>query len=190
MASIVLAGGRSRRMGVDKALLRLDGQTLLERAVTVAAAVSAPVFVVADRAHRYSIANATVVADERPGEGPLGGILAGLRAAGAGCHLVVACDMPHLSAPLLTHLLDLCSAETDAVVPRLAGRPEPLCAVYAAAAAARLRAQLDSGERAVHRSLEALRVRWVEEDEIRRFDADLRSVENWNEPGDVARSGL
>src|SRR5690349_13497485 len=102
MAGIVLAGGRSERMGRDKALLQIDGISLVERAAQTLRAVADTVIVVADRPNKYVFDDGTpVLGDKYPGMGPLGGLLTGLDAAGAGCHFALACDMPFVQPELL-----------------------------------------------------------------------------------------
>src|ERR1051325_5807226 len=95
MAGIVLAGGKSSRMGCDKALLPWGETTLLNRTVSVVQEVSKRVIVVTDSANRYSLGGGAIaVGDNYPGTGPLGGIITGLESLPAGFHLVVAGDMP------------------------------------------------------------------------------------------------
>ncbi len=185
--AIVLAGGRSERMGQDKALLRVCGRTLLETVVAMLEPLVREVIVVADRADRYALSAARVVGDDYPQTGPLGGILTGLRELGAGSHLVVACDMPTLQPALLQLLLDAASSEWDAVVPEVGGRPEPLCAVYCDTAAEPLRRFLESGRRAVHLALTQIRTRRIPEAELRRLDPDLLTFTNLNTPPDLER---
>jgi molybdenum cofactor guanylyltransferase len=189
LAGIVLAGGQSRRMGLDKALLVMDGVSLVERAARVVSEVVSPVFVVAGCADRYSISGMTVIGDDRPGEGPLGGIVSGLRRAGPGFHVVVACDMPLLSIAVLKLLLARSNGH-DAAVPFIGCRPEPLCAVYGASCLEPFSRALDSGIRAVHKALESVTVARVEQMDLAAVDPRLESFANLNEPGDRERLGL
>lgn len=186
MAGIVLAGGQSRRMGRDKALLKVDGETLLDRAIRTMGETARPVFVVADEPNRYRLSDATVVGDEYPGAGPLGGIVTGLRCAGPGLHLVIACDMPFVRQELLA-LLQSRAAGHEAAIPWIGGRPEPLCAAYDFRCLAPFSRALAEGERAVHRVLGLISAVRVDESELRAIDPALTSFVNLNEPRDLMR---
>lgn len=125
----VVAGGRSLRMGRDKALLAWDGSTLLDHAVARLHAVCADVLILSGAGRRYTDRGLPVQTDAIPDAGPLGGIYTGLVALGPGTGLFLGVDLPFASVDLLRRLLDL-SVGHDAVVPLSAAGPEPLCAVY------------------------------------------------------------
>ena len=130
-AGYVLVGGRSSRMGRDKALLPYHGGVLAEfvaRAVKLAAGSA----VLVGNARRYGCVDYPTLPDLYPGEGPLGGILSALRNSTADWTLIVACNMPKVSAEFLTGLLDAAArTDADVLVPAgPSGRLEPLCAVY------------------------------------------------------------
>ena len=147
----VLAGGQSSRMGRDKALLELEGATLLRRAFDLLVSVCGAATVVGPRA-RYSSLGLPLIEDARQGCGPLAGIEAALAdcssRAAAPWALVVACDMPGLESDALAALLDEAAhaAGVHAVVPVSAdGRREPLCALYRPVALDAVRKQLETG---------------------------------------------
>ena len=185
--AIVLAGGRSERMGQDKALLPRNGLTLLETVVDTLRPLVGEIVIVADRTDRYGLPGCRTVGDAYLQTGPLGGILTGLIALGPGTHLAVACDMPALQPAVLRLLLDFATPEWDAIVPEIDGRPEPLCAVYAEAAIPALQLFLEGGGRALHRALETLRTLRISEAEIRRHDPSLLTFTNLNTPADLER---
>lgn len=182
-------------MGLDKAALRLGGESLLARAVRRLALVCRPVVVVAAPAEGYGDCPAPIVPDRWPGAGPLGGLATGLRAVtapGGGDATRVALvgvDMPFVAPALLEHLLVRAPA-WDAVVPLVGGRAQPLCAVYAPRVAAVAEKLLQRGRRAMHDLLVApgLRVAYVPEQVLRAYDPDLRSFFNINTPEDLARA--
>lgn len=186
MGFIVLAGGKSERMGRDKALLMRNGLSLLDHVLQVASEISRNIVVVADRADRYPLAIGRGVADRFPGAGPLGGVITGLEELGEGVHLAVACDMPSLQTPVLRCLLALAAEGADCAVPSVAGRLEPLCAAYSASALAPLRDCFEEGERALHRALSRLRLRTVSEAELRALDPELLCFHNINTPEEAA----
>ena len=183
----VMAGGQSRRLGRDKALLVVAGETLLARALRIVGQVTAEQFVIGPAERREQAPGIQVLADELPGSGPLGGIYTALRAARHEHLLVVACDMPFLNPALLRYLLSLGSGY-DVVLPRVDGRGEQLHAVYARSCIEPVAAQLESGDFKIDRFFERVRVRSVEEDELRRHDPDLRSFRNVNTPDDWAEA--
>jgi len=125
------------------------------------------------------------VGDRWPGEGPLGGLITGLEAAGEGVHFVCACDMPLLRRELVQLILDRADG-VDAVVPRAGGREHPLCAAYASACISPLMTAFASGERSVRRALAGLRVRWVVEEELAWADPLLESLRGVNTPEELA----
>lgn len=128
-AAFVLAGGKSSRMGVDKAFLEFRGQTLLQRAMNIAATVSDRVVIVGDPARFVEFG--TTVADIFPGCGPLGGIHAALMSSNAELNLILAVDMPSVSPQLLAFLF-AAAEDNEALitVPRAGNGLQPLCAIY------------------------------------------------------------
>ena len=187
VSGVVLAGGRSSRLGQDKALLSLpDGRSLIAHVVARLAPLVAEVVVVATDGERLGPLPARIVPDLFPDGGALGGIYAGLAAAREARSLVVACDMPLLRPGLLRHLLAL-PRDFDVLLPRLAdGQVEPLHAVYSKACLEPIRRQLAAGRLRIISFLGDVRVRYVEEAELRRFDPELRSLFNVNTPADLA----
>ncbi len=152
LAGIVLAGGRSSRMGRDKASLVFDGTPLLQRTIDALAAVVDEIVVV--RAPGQALPEATsarplrVVEDPVAGEGPLQGIATGLGAATAPVALVVGVDMPFLRPALLRLLGERVTPEHRWVLPIAQHRPQPLCSAFARDALAVVQAHLDAGDRA------------------------------------------
>lgn len=133
VTAFVLAGGKSSRMGQDKALLRhSSGTTLLEHVITIARSVADTVTLLASREKYSSIVQGIeIVEDVYRDCGPLGGIHAALASTSTDLNLVIATDMPNLNAELLRFIIDR-ARSTDRVVtiPRVGELPQPLCAVY------------------------------------------------------------
>lgn len=146
---LVLAGGRSRRMGRDKALLPRDGGTQLEHAAALLADVTDGVYVSvrADQADDPVRARFDHVVDRYDGIGPLAGILSALEQVPDADWLIVACDLPNLDRPTLEHLLAEAPDDAPLVAYRSSsdGLPEPLCALYRPAAADALRRHVADG---------------------------------------------
>ena len=164
MSGLVLAGGASRRMGRDKAQILFDSEPLVIRAVRILARVCTDVVVASGDGHRLDHLGVTQVADALPGAGPLAGIAAGLESARHDLVAVIAVDMPAASPAVLALLAGLWRGEA-AVVPVVAGRWEPLHAVWARSAAPGIVGCLQAGERRVMGALTALGARLVGEAE-------------------------
>ena len=178
-AGFVLTGGLSSRMGRDKALLPFQGGSLagfVARLVTQAAGSASLV----GSAQRHAVVGYPVIEDLYPGEGPLGGILTALQNTTADWNLIVACDMPRLSTPFLTRLLEAAAdSGCGALVPAgPSGLLEPLCAVYHRHSLAVLGAAFGSGVRKVATALEGARVTVLPVTEITHFQ-NVNTAEEW-----------
>jgi molybdenum cofactor guanylyltransferase len=188
--AIVLAGGRSARMGRDKATLPIGDTTLLERVVTQLHRSFSPLIVVAARqADQPAVIDAAardviLIRDEAAYQGPVHALRAGL-AAGAGEYAFVAsCDLPLVRAEVA---LKLCAMleDRDAVVARVGGRLQMLHAVYRRRRClTALEAMEARGERRLHAIVDQIRARIVEEAEMRLIDPALESFFNVNTPQD------
>ena len=172
-AGFVLAGGRSSRMGRDKAFLPLDGEPLAARGAELLGTVCQSVKLVGSRAHWVL----PVVPDEEPGSGPLGAVISALAQSGAEWNLVIACDMPALTRAFLEKLQARARAgSADCVVPRgSSGTLDPLCAAYRRSCEIPLRRAFGSGVRSLRDAL-----RWLNCDtwEV----ADAAALRNVNTP--------
>ena len=157
-AGYVLTGGRSSRMGRDKALLPFRGGTLAQRVARAVAEAAGSATLVGEP-DRYQGLGFPVISDLYPGEGPLGGIITVLRHTPADWNMVTACDMPAISAELLRPLLETAErSDADALVPvGPSGRLEPLCAVYHRRIAAELEGEFSAGVRKVAAALDRVR---------------------------------
>jgi len=184
----VLAGGQSSRMGSPKALLEIGGRTLIARAVHLLQSVCSPVTVIGNP-DSYRPLGLTAVADERAELGPLGGILTALALTRTDWNLVVACDLPYLSAEWLRYLAARAVRSSARVVlPQSASGAEPLCAVYHREAAATIRAAIGQGRLKVTRALEGLPIESVSPEEILPFDPRGLLFQNLNTPEDFERA--
>lgn len=165
-AGAVLTGGRSRRMGQDKALLAFGGRPLARRVADVLSAAGAdPVVAVGGDAAALRGAGLHVVPDRHPGDGPVGGILTALEAVpDALVVMVVACDLPDVAPLGIRRVVAALDArpEVEAAVPIAGGRLQPLHAAWRPSAAAALREVFEAGERSVTRAIGAVRAVTVE----------------------------
>jgi len=187
--AVVLAGGQSRRLGIDKALLSLGGAPLLQTVVERVSHLCRRVIVAVDRPGRYRRLGlaARFVADASPGLGPLAGLQSGLRACSTEYALVVACDLPFLNLELLRYMAGL-SRSYQALVPHSAGRDHPLHAVYARSCLPEVDALLAAGGGSMKELLDRLDVRRLDEGDLHRLDPDGLSLLNLNDKSDLARA--
>ena len=198
LSAAVLAGGQSRRMGTDKALLRLTpgGPTLIEMVLAAVRAVADDVFLVAND-DRLAHLGLRTVPDAFPGAGSLGGIYSAVEGAGESHCLVVACDMPFLSPPLLRALADT-PRDYDVLAPYLEvgtnrqggtkGVYETLHAIYGRAALPAMREQLVAARYRIVGFFPAVRVQAITEEAVRALDPQLRSFFNVNTPERLAEA--
>jgi molybdopterin-guanine dinucleotide biosynthesis protein A len=179
-AGFVLAGGLSSRMGRDKALLEIDGVPLVVRTAREVCRAAGSATLVAPP-ERYARLGWPIIADRRPGTGPLGGIETALSATTAEWNLVVACDMPHLRASFLTELLRQSQRRApDCLLVVRNGLPEPLLAVYRRTCLTAVAAALDAGVRKVTNALGSLQVIHFNIDDPL-LTVNLNSPEDWRE---------
>ncbi len=190
---LVLAGGKSSRMGTDKAFLDFHGQTLLERALAVMGAVCDQVMIVGDRAKfaEYdSPKYGAVVADIFPGCGPLGGIHAALAHSSAELNLMLAVDMPFVSAELLLFLWAAAEGEGNhaiVTVPRTGRGLQPLCAVYRRDFAAAAERALRAEKYKIDAAFSGVPLRVIEESELVEAGFSEQNFFNVNTPEDRLR---
>jgi molybdopterin-guanine dinucleotide biosynthesis protein A len=165
--------------------LQIDGRTILDRQRAVLTPRVAEVIISLAGPGPLAELGLRPVFDERSDAGPLAGVAAAFVASPRPWLLVVAGDMPHLVGAVLDALLAAAGDDVDAVVPRVGGYPEPLCALYGAGAQPVIEAHLARGERRTQSILAALRVAWLEEDVLRGLDPALATFTNVNEPAQV-----
>ena len=176
------------RLGRDKALEVVGESNLLQRVVSQLSPFKSDIFIViANGKFLPQFADYprfTIVTDIYPGRGALGGIHAGLAASNSFYNLVVAGDMPFLNQALLQYMVQV-SPGFDLVVPRVGELVEPLHAVYAKSCQAPIERLLNQGEVRVRALFALVKVRYIESDEISRFDPEHRSFFNVNTEADL-----
>lgn len=179
--AFILAGGASSRMGTDKSQLLLENQTFVERISATLQTVTDTIRLVGGSEN----SKLPTVADIYPQWGALGGLQAALSACRSDWAIVVACDLPLVTAELFRTLASL-RTDHDAVVPMQPdGRPQPLAALYRAeACAARATELIEAGRRRPLDLLQTVRTRWVAFAEIANLDQANRFFVNINTPDD------
>ena len=180
VSGVVLAGGRSTRYGKNKALVKLHGIPLIERVLDVMRPIFRHVIIITNTPDEYSYLELPMYQDIIKGLGPLGGIFTGLQVI-PNSGFFVACDMPFLNQGLIRHIVEI-KADFDVVVPRISGNMEALHALYGKGCQSKIEGLINSGIYQVFRFFNEVSVRYVDEDEVRIFDPDLRSFLNINSP--------
>lgn len=192
VSAIVLAGGRSSRFGRDKLAEPVDGRPLLDHAIEAVGPLGSEILVVAAPGAAPRLPpGATLIHDLVPFEGPLAGLLAGLRAASEPVVLVVGGDMPSLAGPVLEAMLkELETPAIDAVVLEHDGRPRPLpLVVRREPALAATQGLIERGERRLRALPEVLATHTLAEAKWRTLDPDARTVRDIDRPSDLDKIG-
>lgn len=187
LSGVILAGGKGRRMGTDKSRLMLGGETLVARAVRTLGALSDDVIVVTSTPEPLTGLGVRQAGDVMPGGGALSGIHAGLMAARHEFAVVIACDMPFLNLALLQHMASLAPGH-DAVVPWWQDEAETLHAIYSRNCLPAIEPILRRGGGRIVEFYSHIQIRYLEPEEIIRFDPEGLSFFNVNSPEDWARA--
>jgi molybdopterin-guanine dinucleotide biosynthesis protein A len=192
MTSIILAGGKASRLGRNKALEAIGRKSIIQWVVDRLATLSTEIIIATAHGERILCSSPTgikTVADVYPGKGPLVGIYSGLIASSSPRAIVVGCDMPFLSIGLLDYMSQV-SSIFDVVVPQTREKVEPLCAVYSSNCLASIHNLLERDELRLSELLNMVKVRYIEEDEIDRFDPEHLSFFNVNTQADLASARI
>ena len=183
MEGAIVAGGKSSRMGLDKALLEWEGKSLIQIAVDAVSAVCDKLTIIADNGERFLSLGLDIYPDKISGMGPLGGIYTALCVSESEKVFCVGCDMPFLDEDVIRGMLDI-AEESDVVVPYLDGGFHPLHAVYSRNCIKPIRDTLESASPRVIDFYDRVRVRSVGEDD---FPTLSYSLTNLNTPADVEK---
>jgi len=181
MTGIVLSGGENRRMGKDKAFLKIAGIPMIEHVLAALRSIANRVIIVTNSPRLYASYDASVIRDVSDKRGPLTGIYTGLLHSQDEYNFVVACDMPFLNSQLLSYMAGL-SEGYDVVLPRIDDFVEPLHAVYNRRLIPIIENHLQRDARQIKTVFKDVRVCYVSEREIDRFDPRRRSLKNLNTP--------
>lgn len=188
VTGVINAGGRSTRMGRDKAFLEIGGERLIDRAVRIFRALFAEVLIVTNTPELYRPLGLPMVADIFPGAGSLGGLYTGLSQAGRDYAFFAACDMPFLNPEFIRFMLAQ-RPGYDVVIPRT---PEegvhPLHAAYSKACLAPMERLIRAGRLKVIGFFPEVRVREIAPEEIMPFDPEFTMFFNINTPEELAQA--
>ena len=184
MTGIILSGGKSSRMGENKAFLPINGERLIDRTVRLFRMVFREVIIVTTSPLDYLDQNAAGVTDIYPGKGALGGIYTGLFYAREEHAFIAACDMPFLNRALLDHMISRLSGY-DIVVPATPEGPEPLHAVYAQRCLPVIRGLIERNRLKIIGFYPGHRILTISQEVIRSFDPEGKMFLNVNTPDDL-----
>ncbi|MDD5287625.1 MAG: molybdenum cofactor guanylyltransferase [Dehalococcoidales bacterium] len=187
VTGIILAGGKSLRLGRNKATETIGGVPVIERVINRLKPITNRLILVTDKGNKSfsSIKSVEIVTDIHPEKGPLGGIYTGLCNSRTIANIVVACDMPFLNASLLEHMSKLLPS-FDAIVPRWpGGKIEPLHAVYSISCLPTMKKQLENEQLSIFACLKKMHVLHLNKRGFSEFDAGFLSFFNINTQADI-----
>ena len=188
ITGVILVGGKSRRMGTDKAFIEIGGRALFEIVLEVFSQAFPRILLVGDRPERFTGYHLPTMPDIFPGSS-LGGLYTGLYHAETDHIFVSSCDLPFPNLEILRYICSLKDGY-DAVVPVTAHGYEPLFALYSKNCLAPIKTLLESGECCAFAYYPQLNIRYVPADELKRFDAGGTAFLNLNTPEELAKINL
>ena len=179
MNASILVGGKSSRMGSNKAFLELKGKTFIELQIELLREMFDEIFISANTSSEYEYLNLPIFKDIYPGKGPLGGIYTSLINSSSLHTFMLACDMPFVGPELIKHLKDL-TKEYDVVIPKSEKGLEPLHAFYSKNCIDPIKRSLDENNLRIIGFFPHVKVKIVELDSIASSDRFKNSIKNLN----------
>ncbi len=186
---VILAGGQSRRMGFNKALLKIDGRPLIQILSDRMRPLTDRIIISANDSDSYRFLNIPVILDRFSGHGPLAGLHAAMLGQESTLYVLLACDLPNLPITMLEKMVLLCEG-FDAAIPRTDnGLAHPLCAVYRRTCLPYIEQALERGEKKFIEIFVSnpLAVRWISPEEGQYNETDLANI---NSPDDLHMLGI
>ncbi len=193
MMGIVLAGGKSRRLGINKSLLEIGDKKLIQRVVDVLADIFSDLLLVTNTPEDYEFVGLPMVGDAIPGTGALGGIYSGLKASSSERSFFVACDMPFLNGDLIRHMIAEAGGH-DVVIPRVSygtrnsAGYQPLHAIYSKGCIPHIEALLQARRLCIIDFFPHVRVKEIPQEVVQRYDPNRCLFLNVNVPSDIERA--
>ncbi|OHC03705.1 MAG: hypothetical protein A3H23_02840 [Planctomycetes bacterium RIFCSPLOWO2_12_FULL_40_19] len=179
MTAVILAGGKSSRMGSNKAFLKLKGKTFIERQINLLREMFDEIFISANTPSEYEYLNLPVFKDIYPDKGPLCGIYTSLINSSSLYTFMLACDMPFVEIGLIKYLKGF-TREYDVVVPKSERGLEPLHAFYSKNCIDPIKKELDSNNLRIISFFPHVKVNVVELDNLTTSDSFKNSIKNLN----------
>ncbi|MCX5887089.1 MAG: molybdenum cofactor guanylyltransferase [Proteobacteria bacterium] len=185
-SGIILSGGESSRMGVNKAFIEVNGKRIIDATVELFGSLFPEVIIVTNTPLDYAHLNARIAADIIPQKGSLGGIYTGLFYSSHPHSMVVACDIPFIRREVIEYLVGKIDHH-DVVIPHLSDGFHPLHAIYSRRCLPFMERLINEDNLKIINFFKKVRVREVKEKELSRVDPDFRSFVNINTPEDVRK---
>ena len=173
VTGIILAGGKSRRFGENKALSKFQGERLIERLIRSVREVTEDVLIVTNTPDEYAFLELPMTGDLIPDCGSLGGIYTGLKTMQTPYGICIACDMPFVEPSLLRYMVDYADGAYDVIVPMSDYGFEPMCAVYGDACITPIEQKLNEGDLKVIRFHDQVRVKTITDDDTDLFTPQM-----------------
>lgn len=186
ITGIILAGGKSSRFGSNKALAKFNGTPLIERVTGVLGRIFKNLMIITNSPLEYSYLKIPLYQDLVKGLGPVGGIYTGLDALDDGWAFFCACDMPFINEGLVRYLVGAKDG-FDAVVPRMDWKIEPLHALYSKNCLSAMKELIYKKEYQTIKAFDKINVRFVEEEEIKIYDPQLKTFLNVNKQDELEK---
>ncbi|MBW1912146.1 MAG: molybdenum cofactor guanylyltransferase [Deltaproteobacteria bacterium] len=184
VTGVVLAGGKSSRFGKNKALAEINGIPLIERVIHIMGSVFERLIISSNTPDEYSYLQLPIHEDLIKGLGPIGGIYTGLNVIEDEAAFFVACDMPFINQGLIRYIVNV-KGDFDAVAPKIDWKMEALHALYKKNCLSVIKEMIDSRSYQTLKLFQKVNVRFVDEEEVRRFDPQLKSFVNVNRPDEL-----
>lgn len=184
----ISAGGKSSRMGTDKSFVTIGGKTIIERIIERTKDLGqAETILISNQPEKYERFDLKMFADVFPDKGSLGGIYTAIHYSSAPYTLIIACDMPFVSTPLL-HYMSSIIADNDIIVPRVDNYPEGLHAIYSKRCLEAIKPRLEANQLKVVGFYEELKVRYIDVAEYQEFDPQGIAFMNVNTPEELEQA--
>ncbi len=188
VSAVILAGGKASRMGgVNKALLKINGISIIEREIAVLAEIFPETIIITNTPDDYEFLGKPLFRDLIPGKGSLGGIYTGLVQAKNPYCFFVPCDMPFLKKKIIEVLMENLD-EHDIVIPKVNGHLEPMHAIYSKKCVPHIQNLMESDDLKIKQLFDEVDTFEIPEDLIRKFDPTFDFVMNVNTPGDLEKA--
>lgn len=186
VTAILLAGGKAKRMGgINKALLNIDGETIIQREIKTLEHLFDNIIIITNSFEQYAFLGKKMFQDIRPGYGSLGGLFTGLTQCSTEYGFVFGCDMPFLNEKIVAYVCER-SMGHDVTVPRIGGWLEPLHAVYSRRCVTFLENLMKLGDLKIINFFQEADVFEINQEELERIDPDLLFRINVNTHEDLA----
>ena len=186
ITGIILAGGKSSRFGSNKALAKFNGTPLIERATVALGRIFKNLMIITNSPLEYSYLKIPLYQDIVKGLGPVGGIYTGLDALDGDWAFFCACDMPFINEDLVRYIAEVRDG-FDAVVPRVDWKIEPLHALYNKSCLPAIKELIYKKEYQTIKAFNSINVRFVEEEEIKTCDPQLKAFLNVNKQDELEK---